>query len=159
MGQICSVRSLIILQKHNVFFPTAILYCIIQVTSPIVQGMLRKGEQIFTTARETDNCWRQVTRCSWQIISPAIANPAFLSTLDKPLNPPLETIPRLRHSNQSNIKLTLNKENSWLYKDVLYCKFSLSQMFANSSKPDWAAKAEVFLLMKELKGNTQLKKY
>lgn len=36
--------------------------CIIQVTSLIVQGMLRKREQIFTMATETDNCWRQVTR-------------------------------------------------------------------------------------------------
>lgn len=136
-------------------FPTVILYCIIQVTSPIVQGMPRKREPIFTKATETDNCWRQVTRLNWQIISPATANPAFLSTLDKLLNPPLETIPRLKHSNQSNIKLTLNKENSWLYKDVLYSKFSLSQILASSFKPDWSA--EVFLLRKEPKGNEHYK--
>lgn len=114
MGRIC--------KELNYSFKTKPMfshsYPIMHYTSnqPNCTREAKKREQIFTMALETDKCWRKRTRLNWQIISPAIANPAFLSTLDKPLhkslNLPLETIPNLEYSPQSNIKLTLTKENS-----------------------------------------------
>lgn len=108
-----------------------------------------KREQIFTTALETDNYWRRVTRLNWQIISPAIANPAFLSTFNKPphkpLNLPLETIPRLGTVASQCYEVNPHQRKLTALKRCVLQQM-LHQIHGCSFKPNWFVKADFFCL-------------